>query len=63
VQAVEAIAALRANAAALGLPIEEAGGVEAAYRAAGREGYWRRLIEELLARMALPPHPSLERPS
>jgi TolB-like protein/DNA-binding winged helix-turn-helix (wHTH) protein/Tfp pilus assembly protein PilF len=41
----EAIAALRANAAALGLPSEDADSVAAAYRSAGRAGYWRRLIE------------------
>jgi tetratricopeptide (TPR) repeat protein len=41
----EAIAALRGNAAALGLAGDEADSVEAAYRSAGRAGYWQRLIE------------------
>jgi tetratricopeptide (TPR) repeat protein len=41
----EAIAALRGNAAALELGSEQADSVEAAYRAAGRAGYWRRLLE------------------
>jgi DNA-binding winged helix-turn-helix (wHTH) protein/Tfp pilus assembly protein PilF len=41
----DAIAALRASGVALGLGGAEADGVEAAYRASGRDGYWRQLIE------------------
>jgi TolB-like protein/DNA-binding winged helix-turn-helix (wHTH) protein/Tfp pilus assembly protein PilF len=41
----EAIAALRATAVALGLRGDEADSVERAYRAEGRQGYWRRLLE------------------
>ena len=41
----DAIAALRGYAAALGLPSDEADSVDAAYRAEGHTGYWRRLLE------------------
>jgi TolB-like protein len=41
----EAIAALRNSAAALGRERAEADSVEAAFRAHGRDGYWRRLLE------------------
>jgi DNA-binding winged helix-turn-helix (wHTH) protein len=41
----EAIAALRGYAAALGLRSEEADSVDAAHRAQGHTGYWRRLLE------------------
>jgi TolB-like protein/DNA-binding winged helix-turn-helix (wHTH) protein/predicted Zn-dependent protease len=41
----DAIAALRQNAAALGLPSTEADTVAVAYRSSGPTGYWQRLLE------------------